>query len=319
MNSPILLSFFFIIFSINSFSSEYFLASVFNKEPILPVPDIQITNPAEVALGKKLFHDPRLSGNNTISCSTCHPLNNAGVDNLPVAIGIYGNKGARNTLSVYNSALHFRQFWDGRIKTLEEQSLIPIVNPLEMGASLPQVIKKLRADPWYVEQFQMIYQSTIDKETLAKAIASFERTLLTPDSPFDRYLKGETNAIDNKTKQGYQLFKSYGCSSCHQGVAIGGNMFEKLGVVKRFYSNEHDKDYGRFEQTNVDEHKYEFKVPSLRNIELTSPYLHNGSIKTLEEVILLMGTHQLGQTIPKNDTDLIVLFLKSLTGLKNNK
>ena len=311
MLAPLCLLFFsFNIYAIHGIDSET------EREPIRPIPDIKIDKPAEVELGKKLFHDPKLSKNKTISCATCHPLSNAGVDSLPIAIGINGKKGVRNTPTVYNSSLHFRQFWDGRVETLEEQSKIPLLNPVEMGNTWSDIIKTLSNDPWYQTQFKNIYSDGITQDNIAKAIAQFERTLLTPNSPFDQYLKGYDNAINEVTLQGYKLFKSYGCSSCHQGVLVGGNMFEKLGVVIDYYSNTPgDNDQGRYEQTGIEEHRHEFKIPSLRNVELTAPDFHNGSVKTLEEVVYIMGRHQLGRNIPKEDVDKIVLFLKSLTAL----
>ncbi|MCU7834147.1 MAG: cytochrome-c peroxidase [gamma proteobacterium symbiont of Taylorina sp.] len=299
-------------------SNSYVSASTetgFNKEPVYPIPDIKINNPAEVKLGRKLFHDVRLSANNTFSCASCHLLANMGVDSLPVAIGINGLKGVRNTPTVYNSSLSFRQFWDGRVKTLEEQARGPINNPVEMASNWQEVLTKLGKDPWYQQQFRIIYPAGLTAANITKAIAVFERTLLTPDSPFDQYLKGDNSAINAETREGYYLFKSYGCASCHQGVLLGGNMYEKLGVVKKYYTSErNDSDYGRFEQSGINEHKHEFKVPGLRNVALTAPYLHNGSVPTLEDAIIIMGKYQLGRHIPEQDVKKIILFLKSLTG-----
>ncbi len=287
-----------------------------SKEPIRPIPDIIINNQAEVDLGRQLFSDPRLSANNTISCATCHPLDNAGMDGRRIAVGINGKTGIRNTPTVYNSSLHFRQFWDGRAKTLEEQAESLIANPHEMAAIWPDLLRKLHQDPYYSRQFNAIYPDGITRDNILSAIAEFERTLLTPDSPFDQYLKGDEQAISEQTRKGYELFKSYGCSSCHQGVAVGGNMYEKLGTVVEYYTSEHpDSDLGRYSLTGIDEHKHEFKVPSLRNVALTAPYLHNGSVPTLEAVVAIMGLYQLGRNIPEQDIKLIVEFLNSLTAL----
>ena len=291
--------------------------SRFSKEPIRPIPDIVINNQAEVDLGRQLFSDPRLSANNTVSCATCHPLDNAGMDGKHIAVGINGKTGIRNTPTVYNSSLHFRQFWDGRAKTLKEQAESPITNPHEMASIWPDLLKKLHQDPYYSRQFNAVYPDGITRDNILSAIAEFERTLLTPDSPFDQYLKGNEHAISDRALQGYQLFKSYGCSSCHQGVAVGGNMYEKLGAVVEYYTPEHpDSDLGRYSLTGVDEHKHEFKVPSLRNVALTAPYLHNGSVPTLEAVVAIMGRYQLGRNIPEQDIKLIVEFLNSLTALQ---
>ncbi|MBT4836360.1 MAG: cytochrome B6 [Methylococcales bacterium] len=299
--------------SLNVCIADYRLIA--GKEPILPIPNVKITNQKKVDLGKKLFHDVRLSANNTFSCATCHSLENAGVDHLKVAVGILGRKGLRNTPTVYNSSLHFRQFWDGRVKSLEEQAAMPITNPLEMGSTWKQVLAKLSKDKDYKKAFSALYDAGVNKENILDAIAEFERTLLTPNSPFDLYLKGDKTAVNEATKKGYHLFKSYGCSSCHQGVAVGANLYEKLGVVIHYKPHDIDPDPGRFKQTMIDEHRHEFKVPSLRNIELTAPYLHDGSIGTLEEVVSLMGKYQLGRVIPSDDISSIVLFLKSLTAL----
>jgi len=256
MNQLIILTFFLIYSNLNAFATELNLSIngsyPIKNEPILPIPGIKITHPKIVNLGKKLFHDPRLSKNNTISCASCHPLSNAGVDHLPIAIGIDGLKGSRNTPTVYNSSLNFRQFWDGRVKSLEKQAIEPIINPVEMGANIQDVINKLSQDAEYQQQFDLLYTDGITINNIAHAIAEFEQTLLTPDSPFDLYLKGNKNAIDQNTKEGYQLFKSYGCSSCHQGVAVGGNMYEKLGVVIKYYPLfNKNKDLGRFKRTGL--------------------------------------------------------------------
>jgi len=313
MNNLYLLSAFLMAVNV-TISAQSNIDSSIQNEPLRPIPEVVITEPGKVALGNRLFHDTRLSANNTVSCASCHPLTQAGVDNLPVAIGINGLKGTRNTPSVYNSALHFRQFWDGRVKTLEEQSEQPLFNPAEMGANWPAILATLSNDSWYQAQFSTLYKGSITVKNIANAIATFERTLLTPNSPFDQYLKGDMKAISPETIEGYQLFKSYGCASCHQGVAVGGNMFEKLGVVIPYFPNTHS-DSGRFLHTGIEEHRHELKVPSLRNIELTAPYLHNGTIGSLYEIVEIMGKYQLGRDIPKNDIEKIILFLQSLTAL----
>lgn len=287
------------------------------KEPITPI-EALTTLPAEkVLLGDKLFHDPILSEDNSISCAHCHPLDNAGTDGLPRSIGINGMRGERNTPTILNSGLNFVQFWDGRAKTLKEQVSSPIHNPKEMSSNWPQIIGKLRLDSQYQAQFSAIYPDGITAENISDAIATFEHSLLTPNSRFDLYLKGQQDAISDEELQGYRLFKSYGCSSCHQGQGVGGNIYEKLGVVISYFDKKEDieiSDYGRYNITGEEQHRYQFKVPSLRNVALTAPYLHDGSIQTLEEVVYIMGRHQLGRRIPEKDAERIVAFLKTLTG-----
>lgn len=284
-----------------------------SHEPITPIAVIDNLQPNKVQLGNRLFHEPRLSADNTISCAHCHPVSQSGTDGLTLSIGIYGQIGDRNTPTVLNSGLHFAQFWDGRAKTLEEQIDGPITNPKEMGSNWPDIIHKLRSSHEYRTLFSDIYPDGITANNIRDAIATYERSLLTPNSRFDRYLKGEQEAITTEELEGYQLFKSYGCISCHQGQAIGGNIYEKLGVVIPYYDKEHP-DKGRFTLTGKEHHRYQFKVPSLRNVALTAPYLHDGSIAELDEVVQIMGRHQLGRRIPKEKAQQIVAFLKTLTG-----
>ncbi|MEF3192296.1 MAG: cytochrome-c peroxidase [Campylobacterales bacterium] len=282
------------------------------KAPLItPVPDSLPHSPAKAALGKQLFHDPKLSHDNTISCATCHPLANAGVDGLPVSIGIKGRQGKVNAPTVLNAALHFRQFWDGRAKDLTEQAIGPITNPVEMGSSLDEVVAKIKQDPSYVKQFKAIYPEGITPQTVIDAIVEFEKTLLTPNSRFDRYLKGDKRALTPDEVKGWELFNAKGCISCHNGVAIGGNMFQKFGIMKSL--PDIPSNWGRYNVTKNPMDKFFFKVPSLRNIELTAPYLHDGSIKTLDEVVKVMARYQLGRSLSQDEATKIVLFLKALT------
>lgn len=287
------------------------------NEPITPIA-IQPEQPEQkVKLGNILFHEPRLSKDNTISCASCHSLATAGVDGLPFSVGIKGQIGKINTPTVLNSGLNFVQFWDGRSETLEQQMIFPIHNPIEMGSNWNEVIEKLRADQVYVRLFDEIYDDGITAETIQDAIATFERSLVTYDSRFDLFLKGDTEAINEEERHGYFLFKSYGCASCHQGRLVGANMFEKMGIVRDYFAdrgNVTKEDYGRFNVTGNKEHLYEFKVPSLRNIELTAPYFHDASAKTLQDAVAVMGRYQLGRDIPITDRNAIVAFLKTLTG-----
>lgn len=289
------------------------------NEPITPIPNVTGLNAKKVALGKQLFHDVNLSADGTVSCASCHALANDGMDSLPVSIGINGQKGKRNAPTVLNSSLLYRQFWDARVSTLEEQVSGPLTNPVEMGGSWKEALRYIRSIASYKKAFSDIYADRATEKTVSQAIAEFERSLLTPNGPFDRYLKGDDGAIDMPTKRGYQLFKSFGCVSCHQGVAVGGNFQEKLGVVIPYFKEDPEiqQDLGRYHLSLVEEEKFEFKVPSLRNVARTAPYLHDGSIETLGEVVKIMAKHQLGRIISEKETVEIVKFLDSLNGELN--
>ena len=291
-------------------------------EPIVPIPLQLALDPRKVELGEKLFHDRQLSSNNTISCASCHDLALGGTDGLVVSVGMNGQLGTVNAPTVFNSGFNFKQFWDGRADTLEDQIEGPANSLREFGSSWSDIIAKLKTSPEYTALFKQIYSDDIAREHIKDAIATFERSLITPNSRFDRFLRGEKTAITSEEQKGYSLFKSYGCASCHQGVNIGGNMFQKLGIFES-YSNRKKKllesDLGRYNVTKDVRDRYIFKVPTLRNIELTAPYLHDGSAKTLEEVIQIMAKYQLGRELSGEDTESIVKFLKTLTGKYKGK
>jgi cytochrome c peroxidase len=287
------------------------------REPIRPIPSTVSVNSYKAALGKKLFHEPRLSGDNSVSCASCHDLTLGGTDQRKNSIGVKGAIGIINAPTVFNSSANFRQFWDGRAATLEEQVDGPIHADVEMGSSWAKVIPALRAVPEYVAAFRALYPDGIKPETVRDAIAEFERTLITPNSRFDKYLRGDDNALTADEKEGYRKFKSYGCVSCHQGVNVGGNMFATLGAMDDYFEdrgNVTKADFGRYNVTGKEEDRFTFKVPSLRNVALTGPYLHDGSAKTLERAVVVMGRYQLGRHIPPAEVDLIVKFLETLTG-----
>ncbi|MBF0281146.1 MAG: cytochrome-c peroxidase [Zetaproteobacteria bacterium] len=291
------------------------------NEPIQPL-EAPVVDKHKVALGDKLFHDPRLSADDSISCASCHSLDLGGTDNQPRSLGIKGQLGAVNAPTVFNSGFNLAQFWNGRASTLEEQAAGPIHNPVEMGSNFKQVIEKLSADREYVQQFQAIYPDQgITSETLVDAIATFERSLVTIDSPFDRYLRGEEHAINAREKRGYELFQDYGCVACHQGKNVGGNMYQKFGIMDDYFAKKTltDADNGRFSVTGFEEDRFVFKVPGLRLAVLTAPYFHNGSTETLEEAINTMAHYQLGRTIPKEDVEYIIDFLHSLVGQYKGK
>ncbi len=285
---------------------------------ITPIPESHNLNREIVALGKRLFFDTRLSKNSSVSCASCHNLHNGGVDGLVVSSGIHNQTGTINSPTVLNSSLNFKQFWNGRADTLEDQIDGPINNPLEMDSSWPEVIVKLKQNAKYQTKFTALYPATgINKNNIKNAIASYERSLLTPNSPFDLFLKGQQDAITSAEKQGYRLFIDYGCIACHQGVNIGGNMFGKMGVLHNYIEergNPTEADLGRYLVTGKEAHKYEFKVPSLRNIEITAPYFHDGKTKTLESAVQKMAYYQLDVELSTEEISLIVSFLKTLTG-----
>jgi cytochrome c peroxidase len=289
--------------------------SIFSPLPdkITPPKDNPIT-PEKVKLGKKLYFEKKLSIDNTISCNSCHLLDKFGVDNQSVSTGVKGQKGGRNAPTVYNAGLHFAQFWDGRAKDLEEQAGGPILNPIEMGMpNENEVLKRLKSDSSYVNLFKIAFKGEkepITYKNITKAIASFERTLLTP-SKFDKFLKGDKNALNNKEKEGLRTFMSKGCTSCHNGVTVGGQMFQKFGLVSPY---QYQKDLGRFEVTKNENDKFVFKVPSLRNVAKTSPYFHDGKVKDLKEAIKTMGKTQLGINLTNKEIENIEAFLNSLTG-----
>jgi cytochrome c peroxidase len=286
-------------------------------EPIHPIPLHIELDQKRVALGSALFADPRLSANGTVACASCHSLAHGGADGKARSIGIYGRVGSVNTLSVFNSGFNFKQFWDGRADTLEDQVAGPLLNRDEMGSSWPQVLGKLREDPKTMRAFAEIYPDGLTRLNLENAIATFERSLYTPNSRFDKYLRGDSRAISAEEKRGYQIFKSYGCATCHQGVNVGGNMFEKFGLMADYFADrggETKADRGRYNVTGLEEDRHVFKVPSLRLVALTAPYFHDGSARHLEDAVRVMAKYQLGRKLSNEDVRLIVLFLKTLPG-----
>ena len=278
------------------------------QELITPIPQTVVYDHAKAALGKKLFFDTRLSLDNTISCASCHILSDGGDDNLPLSFGIKGQKGAVNAPTVLNAVFNFRQFWDGRAADLQEQAAGPIENPVEMGYSFDALIKRLQKTD-YKKQFAAIYEDGITKESITDAIAEYEKSLFTPNAPFDRYLRGEEDALTTEQKEGYELFKSKGCIACHQGVNIGGNMYNKFGV----FTESNSSNLGRYSVTHKEQDKYYFKVPTLRNIAQTAPYFHDARTSSLSVAVLLMAQYQLGRKITPQEVKKIVAFLHTLS------
>lgn len=291
-------------------------------EALKPLPAVPALDPAKVELGRQLFNEPRLSVNNTLSCASCHRLESGGADNKAFSIGFDGKPVELNTPSVFNASLSFKQFWNGRVDTLEAQVEQVVISPVEMGSDWKTVVQNLSALPAYQAAFQQAYPDGVTAANVQNALATYERTLLTPDSRFDQYLLGNTDVLTRQEKYGYQRFKDYGCIACHQGVNIGGNMFQKFGVMGDYFKtrgNPVESDLGRYLLTKDEEDRYVFKVPSLRNVAVTAPYFHDASAKTLEEAVDVMFTFQLGRIPSPEDKDLIVQFLKTLTGKWSGK
>ncbi len=279
------------------------------KELIYPLPLEMKFDRQKALLGKKLYSDPILSKDNTISCSSCHNLYTAGVDNLPHSFGIKGQKGNLNTPTVLNSYFNFRQMWDGRAKTLQHQAVFPITNPVEMGNDFDTIVSRLEGDKEYKKLFKSLYKNGVTKDNIVDALAEFQKTLVTP-SPFDAYLRGDEDAISQKQKEGYELFKKKGCISCHNGINVGGASYSRLGIVNP-HETEH---FGLYNVTKNELDKFFFKVPGLRNVELTYPYFHDGDVQTLKDAIKIIAQIQLGVNLKEDETELIEEFLKSLTG-----
>lgn len=284
-----------------------------SNEPIQPIEPARITNPAKVELGKQLYFDPRLSKSGFISCNSCHNLSMGGTDNLPTSIGHNWQQGPINSPTVLNSSLNLAQFWDGRAADLKEQAGGPIANPMEMGFTHTLAVDVLESIPQYKEAFKKVYgKNSIDIDQVTDAIAAFEETLVTPNSRFDQWLKGDKKALTKDELAGYQLFKEVGCTACHNGSAVGGNSFQKMGLVEP-YSTQNPAE-GVAGLTGNDADRMKFKVPTLRNVELTYPYFHDGAYWNLEEAVDVMARLQLGRKLEKKQIDQITAFLKTLTG-----
>jgi cytochrome c peroxidase len=292
------------------------VTSGLDREPLEPLPETPSFERGAAVLGAKLFNDKRLSADGTIACSSCHDLANGGDDGRARSVGVAGRTGVINAPSVFNSSLNFVQFWDGRAKTLEEQIEGPITHPSEMGTSWNDVVAKLKRDPDYARGFAQ-YSDGITAANVRSSIATFERTLLTHDAPFDRWLGGDKGALSAEQKAGYALFKSVGCVACHQGRNVGGNMFQRFGVLGDYFKdrgNVTDADHGRYNVTRDESDRFVFRVPSLRNVEHTAPYFHDGSAQTLTQAVQTMVKYQLGRKLSDSQIASIVEFLKSLSG-----
>jgi len=286
------------------------------NEPLQPVARPRNLTPDKVALGRKLFGDKRLSPGGDIACDSCHHLKDSGGDHRLHPVEGDLSRGLINTLTVFNSANNFRWYWDGRASTLEEQVNESITSRTEMGAEWEAVLSTLKSIPEYQAEFMRLYPAGgVQADNVVNVIAEFEKSLVTPDSPFDRFLLGDSGVLSSDEQKGYQLFKTYGCIACHQGGNVGGNMFQLFGVMGDFFAGRETSsiDLGRFNVTGKEDDKHRFRVPSLRNVALTAPYFHDGSVETLEQAVMVMANFQLGRPIPLDDARMIVKFLHSLS------
>lgn len=286
-------------------------------EPIQPIKPAKVENADLVELGKMLFFDPRLSKSGFISCNSCHNLSMGGTDNIPSSIGHKWHQGPINAPTVLNSRMNLAQFWDGRAKDLKEQAGGPIANPGEMGSTHKLAVDTIQSIPQYRPYFEKAFgDGKIDIDKITTAIAAFEDTLVTPGSRFDKWLEGDKQALNAQEQEGYALFKSAGCSGCHNGPAVGGALYQKFGVHHPYTTK--SKIEGRKAVTGKESDLNVFKVPTLRNIELTYPYFHDGAVATLEDAVKIMGKVQLDRDFSKKEVDSIVAFLKTLTGEQPN-
>ncbi len=295
-----------------------YVASITRRnEPIGPLVPFSGLDEHVVELGKRLFHDPGLSGNGRVACATCHVIEKGGGDGLQYPVGADHHVGTKNTLTVLNAAFNFVQFWDGRVETLEEQIDGPLLSKDEMNSDWERILKYVTSDERYRTAFIEHLGGEPNEQRVREAIATYERSLVTPNSAFDHWLAGDEKALNGDQYGGYYLFKKMNCLGCHNGAAVGGNVFQRLGAMKDYFTADNparQSDLGRFLVTGEERDRYVFRVPSLRNVELTAPYFHDGSAETLEEAVSLMIEYQVGLDANPEDVRRIVAFLESLTG-----
>jgi len=285
-------------------------------EIVRPLPaTIEGLDPAKVAMGDKVFHDKRLSKDNTIACASCHGLDKGGTDREKFSTGVANQVGDINAPTVFNSALQFIMFWDGRAANLEEQADGPVNNPIEMASNWPEAVAKLQQDAPFMAEFTALYPAGPSKETLIDAIATFERSLMTPNSKFDKYLAGDKQALSAEELAGYELFLDKACATCHVGTLLGGQSFEKMGRKQDYFQGKGQKrDFGRFNVTNKEEDRFRLKVPTLRNIAQTAPYFHDATAADLTTAVDVMGKYQSDVALSEAQNRQIVQFLTALTG-----
>ncbi len=299
--------------SVSGVSMAYDEIISVRNEPVQPIQPAKVDDPQLVKLGAMLFFDPRLSKSGFISCNSCHNLSRGGSDNLKTSIGDKWQEGPINSPTVLNSSLNVAQFWDGRAADLKEQAGGPIANPGEMAFTHELAVEMLQSVPGYTVEFRKAFGTDkIDIDMVTDAIAAFEETLVTPHSKFDKWLAGDDDALTPTELRGYELFKTSGCVACHNGAALGGNSFQKMGLVEPYHTTAEAE--GRSAVTGKDADRFNFKVPTLRNVEMTYPYFHDGGAETLVEAVDIMGRLQLGKRFTPDENAAIVAFLKTLTG-----
>lgn len=282
------------------------------QQPILPIPQNITFDNDEATLGKELFSYP-LSKESKLSCASCHDITKGGADSLQYSLGADGKEGLVNTPTIYNSSFNFVQNFNGQAKDLKEQLVGHIVNPHHMDTTLDEIVMKLSKTD-YANVFARVYEDGLTKENFLSAMVEFEKALITPNSKFDRYLRGDISALNKQEKRGYEEFQTLGCIYCHNGVNIGSNMYQKMGLFSPY---KQDKILnGRIDVSKRDRDKFVYKVPTLRNIALTAPYMHDGSVKTLQSAVLVMREHQLGLKGEYKNMDDLVAFLKTFSGEK---
>ncbi len=289
----------------------------FKLEPVRPIEDSIPVNVEKVKLGEKLYNDTRLSADNTVACATCHLLDKGGVDRLQYSVGVNNLKGGVNAPTVYNAVYNVLQFWDGRAKDLQEQAGGPPFNPVEMACKdWNEIIAKFAVDKAFTKEFTALYPNGFSGSSITEAIAEYEKTLLTPNSKFDKYLKGENTLAENEL-QGYALFKENKCATCHGGINMGGISFEHVGIHEDYLAdrgNITQADSGRYNFTKLPQDIYKQKVPTLRNVAITPPYFHDGTVANLTDAVNKMMKYQVGKTLSDDETQKVVAFLNTLTG-----
>ena len=290
-------------------------SEAFANETVRPIEDSVSVDLRKVILGDMLYHDTRLSVDNTISCASCHDLKTGGVDNKQFSEGVFGQFGGVNAPTVFNAYYNFVQFWDGRATTLAAQAAGPPLNPVEMGCkSFDEICEKLNADDNFRKAFTQVYPEGITEATITDAIQEFEKTLLTPNSRFDKYLKGDATAMNDTEVAGFELFKKYNCTTCHVGENLGGQSYELMGIKADYFADRGTEltveDNGRFKETKLERDRHRFKVPGLRNIALTAPYFHDGTMKTMEEAVIAMAKYEVGINLKADEVEKITAFLR---------
>jgi cytochrome c peroxidase len=287
------------------------------NEAIQPIPLERALAPQKQLLGEKLFQEVRLSADNRVSCLTCHRFDMGGADRRTHSLGVRSRVGEVNTPTIFNVQYNFRLNWNGKFETLTDHLEGLLTNPDGMDISWDVLIQKLKQVPEYQRTFSQIYSDGLTANNLKDALVTYEESLNTPNSRFDRFLRGDKQALSPTEQEGYQLFKDYGCVSCHQGINAGGNLFQRFGVMGNYFAdrgNVTQADLGRFNVTQDPADRFVFRVPSLRNVAQTAPYFHDGTAQTLEQAVVVMAKYQLGRSLPAKDINCLAEFLRTLTG-----